>query len=122
MRLMNRKSDDLEKAILSWIALVVCLLLAAWYIKSLAWISSQPVAISSWHQFKFTSYAIALLVGGIVLFGGIRALPEFGKMRIWLLIMSILIILGPHAWEFLKVDSCLDRGGSWDYIEFRCEK
>lgn len=121
IRIMDSESANSSKAILSWIVLAFCLLLAAWYIKSVFWVSSQPVAISNWHQFKFASYAFALLVGGIALFGGIRALPKFGKFRMWLLILSVLIIFGPNAWEYLQVDSCLDGGGSWNYVEFKCE-
>ena len=120
IRIMDRGPDNLSKSILSWFALSCCLLLSAWYVKSIIWVSSQPVAISNWHNFKFVAYAFALLIGGIALFRGIRSLPKFGRVRVWLLILSVLIALGPSVWEFLKVDSCLDRGGSWNYVEFKC--
>ncbi len=33
-----------------------------------------------------------------------------------------LFLLNPVAWiDFLRVDSCLDRGGRWNYEERRCE-
>jgi hypothetical protein len=100
---MDRDPANSSKIILSWIVLAFCLLLAAWYIKSVFWVSSQPDAISNWHQFKYTSYAFALLVGGIALFGGIRALPDFGRVRIWLVTLSVLLVVGINAWEYLAV-------------------
>jgi len=100
---MDRESANSSKTILSWIVLAFCLLLAAWYIKSAFWVSSQPDAISNWHQFKYTSYALALLVGGIALFGGIRALPDFGRVRILLVALSVLLVVGTTAWEYLAL-------------------
>ena len=64
---------------------------------------------------------MAMLLAGITLFHGIRALPDFGKSRFVLLIVSALIALAPHAWEFLRIDSCLDEGSAWNYLEYRCE-
>lgn len=100
---MDRESANSLKTILGWMALAFCLLLAAWYLKSAFWVSSQPVSISNWHQFKYTSYAVALLIIGIALFGGIRAFPDFGKARIWLVIVPVLFVVGLNAWEYLAV-------------------
>jgi hypothetical protein len=100
---MDRESANSLKTILGWTALAFCLLLAAWCIKSAFWVSPQPVSISSWHQFKYTSYAVALLIIGIALFGGIRSLPDFGRVRLWLVIVPVLYVIGLTTWEYLAV-------------------
>ncbi|MGC2185634.1 MAG: hypothetical protein WA637_20370, partial [Terriglobales bacterium] len=37
------------------------------------------------------------------------------------LILIPLVLVGDYAREFLRVDSCLDRGGSYDYMVQACD-
>lgn len=37
------------------------------------------------------------------------------------IILSFILILHPSNSPFLKKDSCLDKGGCWDYIRKKCE-
>ena len=119
---MHRNLESTTRKILSWIVLVTCLLFAAWYIYSAVWVSALSVAIASRRQFEFTMYALAFMVGGISMFGVIRNFPEIGSLRIGMLVVAVLLALGPKARVFLQVDICLDAGGAWNYVDFKCEK
>lgn len=44
------------------------------------------------------------------------------KKIIWLLIAIFSISIGLWIFGYLKIDSCLDSGGRWDYELGSCEK
>ncbi len=34
----------------------------------------------------------------------------------------MIVIAGAYVvWDYMFVDQCLDRGGSWNYGQFKCE-
>ena len=39
-----------------------------------------------------------------------------------LLVFALLIGLSFKAWRWMKIDKCLDRGGSWNYQQGVCEE
>ncbi len=43
---------------------------------------------------------------------------------LWIVLLFVLLVSGylfPHIRRFLAVDTCLDRGGRWDYEKNVCE-
>lgn len=45
------------------------------------------------------------------------------RVRIIFLLVAIeiAILQWPSVVEFMRIDTCLDRGGRWDYSENRCD-
>jgi hypothetical protein len=38
-----------------------------------------------------------------------------------LLALALLVAAGFWVWHWLQIDSCLDRGGRWNYEQSHCE-
>lgn len=58
-----------------------------------------------------------------MLLGQEPVMPANARKRIlWLIVVLVmLVVLGHFAWEFLRVDKCLDAGGRWDYKSKTCD-
>lgn len=45
-------------------------------------------------------------------------------LRIGLLLLTLpgVLLMGSYFYELSQVDACLDSGGSWNYLEARCDR
>jgi hypothetical protein len=43
------------------------------------------------------------------------------KLGLLLLVLPGMLLMGAYLYDLSLVEACLDSGGSWDYIEVRCD-
>ena len=43
------------------------------------------------------------------------------KIVEWLVVGILLLLVAYTFWDYMFVDRCLDKGGSWNYRDFKCE-
>jgi hypothetical protein len=43
------------------------------------------------------------------------------RSMVWAAVAAVLVVALVLIWTFLRVDDCLDRGGSWNYDTEVCE-
>lgn len=43
------------------------------------------------------------------------------KLGLLLLVLPGMLLMGAYLYDLSLVEACLDSGGSWDYIEARCD-
>jgi hypothetical protein len=44
------------------------------------------------------------------------------KKGIYIVLLMLVAVAGAWVYRWMKIDSCLDLGGRWDYTESRCER
>lgn len=103
--------------------------MAALYLNSAffsAWVSGGPPTPypEAWAQRSLVHLSLAgsLLLGGMAAFRAIGSFPNFGGVTISLAMLALLILGAPHFHAFLHSDACLDSGGRWNGVEFKCER
>ena len=77
-----------------------------------------------WAHFALVRLGIALAIGitSIMLFVALGKNFQFRKSKLkfaWLCIVALGLGY-PQASEFIRIDSCLDSGGSWKDSHFEC--
>lgn len=43
------------------------------------------------------------------------------KIGLLLLVVPGVLLMGGYLYDLSQVEACLDSGGSWDYLETRCD-
>lgn len=66
-------------------------------------------------------YSGALFLSGVAIFIFIRRFPKIGIVPIGLLVIAGVSAISPHGRAFMAQDKCLDNGGKWIAVEYRCE-
>jgi hypothetical protein len=46
---------------------------------------------------------------------------QIKKLLFWTFVLALLLAGGLWLWTQVRIDSCLDRGGSWDKERQMCE-
>ena len=112
-----------------WIILCGAIVTAALYLNSAAfsaWVSGGPPTPypEAWGQRALLHLCLSgvFLFGGIFIFRIIKTFPSFRRFTIVLIIVSVLLLCIPYIRAFIKSDACLDSGGRWNSLEFKCEK
>ena len=111
------------------IGAVVCALLYLNHALFSAWQTVAPPGYKhpeawAYQAYKSLGYSVAFLAAAILVMINLRPGWPYWKNR-WTALAFIVAILGlalPRAQHFLKVDACLDQGGSWDYVYQVCKK
>ena len=67
-------------------------------------------------------FSIAVLLGGIVAFRVIGSFPKIGVLTAVLGILALTFLAIPYGRAFLDSDRCLDSGGRWNELYYRCER
>jgi hypothetical protein len=119
---MNRTRN-----VVAWLVLGVGIVVAALYLNSAAysaWVAGGPPNAypESWAQRALVHLcaAGAFVCGAVAVFRGVRSFPRIGALTISLGLVALLLLGVGEVREFFLVDSCLDRGGSWNHEEFKC--
>jgi hypothetical protein len=113
-----------------WIASVLFIVLGLLYLNGAAgswWVSWGPPTEfpEAWEQRAIAQlgYAIALLATAPMAF--ITLKQKFNlrssKYKYWWVVIIVAALSYSHLRAFLFADSCLDSGGSWQSIQFRCQ-
>jgi hypothetical protein len=119
----------LMKNVARWIVLVSAIVVAAFYLNSAAfsaWVSGGPPNDypEAWAQRALIQlcFSIAVLLGGMVAFRLISSFPKVGRTTFVLGTLALIVVGLPYGREFLDTDRCVDRGGRWNGLSYRCEK
>jgi len=110
-----------------WLALAACIAVALLFLYGAiysAWASGQEsnaYALGWTRQAAaYACFALAALCSGIGLFRGIRTFPESTRGAAVFIVLAGVLALTPFIGRYLLIDSCLDRGGSWDREAIQC--
>ncbi|PAV27490.1 hypothetical protein CF392_00320 [Tamilnaduibacter salinus] len=116
------------KRIMRWFLLVLFIVAALIFLNSAlfsAWNAGGPPSdyAEAWGQRALVhlGYSGALFIAGVAIFIQIRRFPQIGVVPIGLLVIAGIIAISPHGRAFLAQDKCLDKGGKWIAVEYRCE-
>ena len=112
-----------------WIILLGTLILAALFLNSAffsLWVAGGPPTPypEAWMHRALANActAVALLLMGIAGFRCLGSFPRIGSFTLLLGLGAITVLVVPWVREFMLVDSCLDSGGRWEELAFRCVK
>ena len=110
-----------------WLALIAFIIVALLYLNSAiysAWVSGGPPNPYplGWSRRAAGQlcFALAALSFGVGLFNGIQTFPRATKGSAAFIVLGALLALGPYIGRFVLIDSCLDRGGSWNRETLQC--
>ena len=65
-------------------------------------------------------FALAALILGLGLFKGITTFPGATNKSAVLIVLGALLAISPYIGHLFLMDSCLDRGGSWNRGTIQC--
>jgi len=119
--------SSLFRRLIGWLVLIAFIVVALLYLKNAiysVWVSvdaSTPYS-PGWSRqaIGHLCYALAALSFGLGLFKGIQTFPGATGASAALIVLGALLVLGPYIERFALVDSCLDRGGSWNRQTLQC--
>ena len=119
-------------AIARWsiaIAAIVCGLISLNHAIFATWATIAPPGgefneVRIYQAYRLLGYSVAFLAAAVlVMINFRRGLPHLrNKWTAFLLIVAALGLVSPRMQHFLKVDGCLDQGGSWNYDYEICDK
>lgn len=115
------------RRLIKWLVLIAFILVALLYLNSFiysVWVSGglpDPYP-PGWSRRALGElcFALAALAFGLGLFKGIQTFPAATKGSAALIVLGALLALGPYIERFALIDSCLDRGGSWNTEALQC--
>ena len=115
------------RRLLQWLVLVVFIIVALLYLQSSiysAWVSGGPPILypPGWSRRSIGDlcFAMAALSFGLGVFKGIQTFPRATNRAAVFIVLGALLALGPYIGRFATIDSCLDRGGSWNREILQC--
>ena len=115
------------RRLIKWLVLIVFIIVALLYLKSSiysAWVSGGPPNPypPGWSRraIGHLCFAMAALSFGLGVFKGIQTFPRATNGAAIFIVLGALLALGPYIGRFASIDSCLDRGGSWNRETLQC--
>jgi hypothetical protein len=108
---------------IQWLVLVAFIAVALHFLKGAvysAWLTDPSLPGWSRRAMGQFGFALASLSFGVGLFKGIRTFPRATTGSAALIVLGALLALGPYIGRFVLIDSCLDRGGSWNRETRQC--
>ena len=110
-----------------WLVLITLIIVALLYLNSSIYIAwgageSQNPYPPGWFRraIGHFCFALAALSFGLGLFKGIQTFPKATNGSAAFIVLGALLTLSPHIGRFALIDSCLDRGGSWNRETLQC--
>jgi len=114
------------RRLIKWLVLIAFSVVALHYLKSAiygAWVSGwpdpHPPGLSR-RAIGQLCFSLASLSFGLGLFKGIQTFPAATAGSAALIVLGALLALGPYTGRFVLIDSCLDRGESWNRETRQC--
>ena len=115
------------RRLIKWLVLIVFIIVALLYLNSSiysAWVSGGPPNPYplGWSRraIGHLCFALAALSFGLGLFNGIQTFPRATKGSAAFIVLGALLALSPYTGRFVLIDSCQDRGGSWNRETLQC--
>ena len=112
---------------IKWLVLIALIIVALLNLNSSiysAWVSGgspNPYALGwSRRAIGHLFFALAALSFGLGLFKGIQTFPRATNGTAVFIVLGALLALSPYIGRFVVIDSCLDRGGSWNCETLQC--
>ncbi len=110
-----------------WLVIIAFIILALFYLNSFiysTWVSGGPPnphpVGEGRRAIGYLCFSLAALSFGLGLFKGIQTFPRATNASATFIVLGALLVLGPHVGRFASIDSCLDRGGSWNRETLQC--
>ena len=126
-RMTEATQSSVLRRLLKWLVLTGCIIVALFYLDSAihsAWLSAGPPGpyAPGWSRRAMGQlcFALAALSFGLGLFRGIQTFPRATSGSAAFIVLAALLALGPYIGRFIVIDSCLDRGGSWNRAILQC--
>jgi hypothetical protein len=115
------------RRLIKWLVLIVFIIVALLYLNSSiysAWVSGGPPNPYPLGWFRraigHLCFALAAFSFGLGVFKGIQTFPRATAGSAAFIVLGALLALGPYIGRFELIDSCLDRGGSWNREILQC--
>ena len=114
-----------------WILLLLLISIGLLYLNSTfysLWAAGGPPTEvpQAWINRAIVHFGLSIffILTGVMCFVALKKGFKLKKSKYFLFwVLAVSVALGyPQVREFLKVDSCLDSGGSWDERKFECIK
>jgi len=123
----DTEQSTVFRRLIKWLVLIAFIMVALLYLNSSiysAWVSGgspNPYPLG-WSRRAIGNlcFALAALSFGLALFKGIQTFPRATKGSAAFIVLGALLVLGPYIGRFVLIDSCLDRGGSWNRETLQC--
>ena len=123
----NTAQSSVFRRLIKWLVLIVFIIVALLYLNSSiysAWVSGglpNPYP-PGWSRraIGHICFALAALSFGLGVFKGIQTFPRATKGSASFIVLGALLTLSPYIGRFVLIDSCLDRGGSWNRETLQC--
>ena len=115
------------RRLIKWLVLGAFIVVALLYLNSSiysAWVSGglpNPYP-PGWSRraIGHLCFAMASISFGLGLFKGIQTFPRATNGTAVFIVLGALLVLSPYIGRFVLIDSCLDRGGSWNRETLQC--
>ena len=125
---MNDTSkSSVLRPLIKWSVLIVFIIVALLSLYSAiysAWMSGgtpNPYTLGWSRQATgHLCFALAALSFGLGVFKGIQTFPRATQGAAIFIVLGALLALGPYIGRFVLIDSCLDRGESWNRGTLQC--